>query len=130
MFKIEQLSLVETAEMTLKHPTDGYVLGEDEGTPVTFTLHGTASRQHRKAIDVLVRKKKQRGNREATLEEARKESIDFLVALSVSVANMEYKGQAINTPEAFADLYSDESLSWVRNQVSDFVGSVDGFLKQ
>lgn len=130
MFKIEQLAMTDTAEMQLKHPTDGFVIGEDEGTPVTFTVHGSASRQYRKQVDAMVRRNNQRGKRQATLEEARKENIEFLAALSIKVSNMEYKGKAIETQEDFIALYSDESLSWVREQVATFVGSVDGFLKQ
>jgi hypothetical protein len=131
MFKIEELALADTTEMQLKHPVTDEVLYADkeETQPVTFTLYGSSSKQYRKAVDALMRKAHQRGKREATPAERREDSRAFLVALSVKIDNMEYKGEPVNTPEAFDALYSDDSLGWILEQVNAAIGSVEGFLK-
>lgn len=129
MFKIEDLSLAETTEMLLKHPITDEVLGEDEGKPVTFTLFGTSSAKYRVAVDKMMRKRNQRGKREPTPAEMRADSVEFLANLSVKVENMEYKGAAVDSYDAFVALYGDESLSWIRDQINATVGSVESFLK-
>lgn len=129
MFKIDSLKLSETTEMLLKHPATGEVLEDDDGKPVTFTLFGTASREHRKAVDVLIRKKKQRGNRDATLAESRVDSLEFLTALTQKIDNMDYQGAVLDNPESIKALYSDESLSWIRDAVNTELGSIESFLK-
>jgi len=130
MFKIESLKLSETTEMLLKHPATGEVLEDDDGKPVTFTLFGTSSREYRKAVDVLVRKKKQRGGRDANLAESRADSLEFITTLTQKIDNMDYQGQVLDNPEAIKALYSDESLSWIRDAVNAELNSVEAFLKQ
>lgn len=126
------VAVEETSEMNLLHPVTGIEmydpdLGEDEGK-VVFTLVGPSNPKHRKAVEVLNKAKAKRGKREPTLAEAREESLNFLVALSVSVTNMEYKGQKIDSQEVFKELYSDEKLSWVRDQVSEFLSNSTNFI--
>ena len=125
------ITLEETAEMVLVHPVTGVDITDpkDEEKVVKFTLIGTSNPKHRKAIEALMKAKNKRGKREPTLEESRKESIDFLVALSVSVENMLYNGQEINTAEVFRELYSNEKLAWVRDQVSAFLSLSDNFIQ-
>jgi hypothetical protein len=131
MFKIDSLKLSETTEMLLKHPATGEVLEDEKGKPVVFTLCGTASREYQKAVDVLVRKKKQRNGREATHAESRADSIEFVTSLTKKVDNMNYPdGVALDNPEAIKALYTDESLSWIRDQVNSELNSVEAFLKQ
>lgn len=129
-FKIDSLKLSATTEMLLKHPVTGDVLEDDAGKPVTFTLYGSASREYQKAVDTLLRKKKNRGGREATLTESREDSIDFLTALTAKVDNMDYDDQPLDNTEAIKAMYADESLSWIRDAVNASVASVESFLKQ
>jgi len=66
-----------------------------------------------------------------TLEEKRKESIDFLVALSVTSDNLEYQdGVPVDNAEEFRKMYTDEDISWIRDQVSQFTGETTNFIKR
>ncbi len=125
------LTIEETAEMVLVHPVTGLEMyaDNDETKPIKFTLIGTSNPKHRKAVEALMRAKNKRGKREPTVEESREDSINFLVALSVKVDNMDYGGRPITSPEVFKELYSNEKLSWVRDQVSNFLAVSDNFIK-
>lgn len=125
------IAIEETAEMVLSHPVTGMDLyaDNDESKLIKFTLIGTSNPKHRKAIEALKRAQNKRGKREPTLEESREDSINFLVALSVKVDNMNYNGKEINSPEVFKELYSNEKLSWVRDQVSTFLSVSENFIK-
>lgn len=129
MFKIDTLALSETTDLLLKHPVTGEVLGEDEGKPVTFTLYGSASKQYRKAVDVMMKAADKRGNKKATPAEKRQESIEFLVSLTVKADNIEYNGAPLDNPTALADFYGDDKFNWVREQINEAIGSVEGFLQ-
>lgn len=118
----------ETATLTLVDPETGAEI-EADGAPVTVTVYGAASNKHRKAVDALLKATNKRGKRDATLEERRQDSIDFLVALSVETSNfVDDEDEPIKTAEQFKKLYSDESVSWVRDQVQEFIGDPLNFL--
>jgi hypothetical protein len=126
------LAIEQTAEMVLVNPVTGVDLfdpdkGEEDGV-VKFTLVSKSNPKHLKAVEVLNKAQAKRGNRKPTMAEAREESVNFLVALSISVDNLEYDGQPINTPAAFKALYEDEEYSWVRDQVSDFLSKETNFI--
>jgi hypothetical protein len=119
----------ETATLNLVDPETGVEL-EVENKPVSITMYGQASAKHRKAVDALMTKANKRGKRESTLEEKRQESLDFLVALSVSTSNfVDEDEQPISTPEQFKTLYADESVAWIRDQVQEFIGNPLSFMK-
>lgn len=134
-FDISALKLEPTTEMHLKHPVTMEPLydtdkdgNEDESKPVLFHLLGKASKQHKKAVEALMLKKKNRKGREPTLTESLADNVEFLASLSTKVDNMEVNGEAIESQEAFRSLYSDPSYSWVVDQVADSIGSVEDFL--
>lgn len=127
-FNAKSKAYEETATLKLVDPETKAEIEED-GKPVTITLYGASSSKHRKAVDALLKANNKRGKREATLEERRNDSIDFLVTLSADTENFEDEnGEAIKTAEQFKTLYSDESISWVRDQVQEFVGDPLNFL--
>lgn len=136
-FKINSLKLEDTAEMHLKDPETGVPIydteglrADDESKPVIFHIYGKASKQYKKALESLKIKADKRGNRKMSLAESMVENVDFLVALSKSVDNMEYDGQAVDSPEVFRAMYSDSSLPWVAEQVTECIGSVEAFLQR
>jgi hypothetical protein len=124
-FNPKSKSYEETATLNLIDPeTDSEI--EVEGKPVSITVYGKASKQHRKAVEVLLKRREDRAKqkKKETLETGRADSIEFLVALSVSSDNLEYNDELVETAEQFKELYSDEEISWVRDQVNSFI-SVD-----
>lgn len=121
---------VETATLNLVDPETGVEMEED-GKPVSIEIYGKASKQHRKAVEVLNKRIEKRGNRKVSLDEMKKDSIDFLVAISVSTTNfVDDEDKPIETAEQFAELYSDDEISWIRDQVSNFASDDVNFLQK
>lgn len=120
----------EEATLNLVDPETGVEL-EVDGAPVSVTVYGASSPKHRKAVDVLDGLRKKRNGRAASLEENRKDSIEFLVALSKETSNfVDDNDEPIKTAEQFRVIYSDEHVSWIRDQVSEFIGDSKNFLKK
>lgn len=130
------LTLEETAEMVLLHPKTGEELfdtdlGPEEGK-IVFTLVGRANPKYLKAVEAMRKANNritQRGNKEATLEESRQVSVNFLASLSISVENMLFEGEEIDSTEQFKKLYSTEKFAWVREQVNTFLTDDKSFFK-
>lgn len=119
----------ETSHLNLIDPVSGVEL-EADGEPVSIEVYSKSSKQHRKAVEALMKKIDKRGNRKVSLEEQKKDSIDFLVAISVSSNNLvDDEDKPIETAEQFAALYSDDEISWIRDQVSAFAADDTNFLK-
>ena len=131
ILNVSGITLEETAEMTLVHPVTGVEFADpkDETKVVKFILIGQSNPKHKKALDALMKARAKRGKREPTMEESRQDSINFLVALSVKVENMKYGDQAIDSPEVFKELYSNEKLAWIRDQVSVFLSASENFIQ-
>lgn len=135
-FELNSLALSDETTVQLVHPVTEVPLfapvkkGEDaESKPVQVTVKGTASQAYRKAVDAMMKKAAKRGKREATPEEIREQSVDFLVALSVKIDNLTVDGEAVDSAEAFRKLYSDARFDWVKDQVNAAISDVQGFLK-
>jgi hypothetical protein len=134
-FELNTLAIADEGVLHLTHPVTGVPLyapvkkGEDaESKPVQIVLKSTASQSYRRAVDAMMKKAAKRGKREATPEEMREQSVEFLVALSVRADNLTLNGETLDNAEAFRKLYSNDSFGWIKEQVNTFVGSVDGFL--
>lgn len=135
-FDISTLALSDEATVQLRHPVTDVPLfapvkkGEDpESKPVQITVKGSASQAYRRAVDAMMKKAAKRGKREATPDEIREQSVDFLVALSVKIDNMTFDGEEVASAEAFRKLYSDPRFDWIKEQVNAAVGDTGAFLK-
>lgn len=137
-FDFADLALDVEASLHLMHPKDGVTplyapvaKGEDEESrPVKLSLYGPASDKYRKAMDVMHKKDAKRGNRKATLEEAREQNVEFLAALSISVSNIKFDGETVDNTEAFRKLYSNPKYEWVTKQVSGFIFEEGNFFRE
>ena len=135
-FELNSLALSDETTVQLVHPVTEMPLyapvkkGEDsESKPVQVSVKGSASQAYRKAVDAMMKRAAKRGKREATPEEVREQSVDFLVALSVKIDNMTLDGEPVDNAEAFRKLYSDPRYDWVKDQVNTALNSVESFLK-
>lgn len=130
-FNPKSKSFEETATLNLIDPdTDQEI--EVDGKPVSITVYGKASKQHRKAVEVMLKRRDDRAKqkKKETIDTARADAIEFLVALSVSSDNLEYNDELVETAEQFTALYSDEDIYWVRDQVNAFLTDDTNFLKK
>lgn len=135
-FEISSLALSEETTVQLTHPVTDMPLfapvgkGEDpESKPVQVTVKGEASQAYRKAVDAMMKKNAKRGKREATPDEMREQSVEFLTALSVRIDNMTLDGEPVDTPDAFRKLYSDPRYDWLKTQINAAIGDTASFLK-
>lgn len=137
-FDLNQLSLTTDAQpLQLNHPVTEAPLfvpdedgRDDESKPVSILLYGTASKQYRKAVDVMMKKNAKRGNKQATPDEMREGAVEFLVALAAGSTNLDLDGEAVTSPEQFRKLFSDERFSWVKAQCDSFLGTTEAFIQK
>lgn len=131
MFNLDTLALKDTVELQLKHPVSDEPLFADakQEQPVTIILYGTSSKQYRNAVTAMQNRALRRGKKQATVEEMREESIKLLVACTEKAVNLSYKGAPLDNAEAFRELYSDASFSWLKDQVDTALGDVSNFLE-
>lgn len=140
-FNLSKRALVDTVEMQLTDPESGAYLfaDEDEKEPVTITLYGRSSKQHRNYMAAQLRKNEleaAKSNKKKTksLEELMDESAEFLSALSVSSAHLcfDHEGKSIHpqTKEEFKKMYSTPNLAWIGDQVTNFVTELGNFVQK
>lgn len=135
-FELNSLALSEETTVQLLHPVTEMPLfapvdkGEDpESKPVQITVKGEASKAYQKAVDAMMKKAAKRGKRDATPDEIREQSVEFLVALSVKIDNMTLDGEAVDNPDVFRKLYSDARYNWLKEQANSAINGIDHFLK-
>lgn len=131
MFNLDSLALKETVELQLKHPVSDELLFADreQTKPVAVMIYGTSSKQYRNAVTAMQNRSLKRGKKPISAEQMRDEGVALLVACSDAAVNFEYKGNKVDTPEAFDALYKDPSFSWLKDQVDSGLGDVSNFLE-
>jgi hypothetical protein len=135
-FELNTLALNDEATVQLRHPVTDVPLfapvgkkEDPESKPVQIIVKGSASQAYRRAVDAMMKKAAKRGKREATPEEMREQSVEFLTALSVKIENLTLDGEPVDNADAFRKLYADARYEWIRSQINDAVGDPAFFLK-
>jgi hypothetical protein len=85
-----------------------------------YAADSEIARKHQRAIQR--RRLAMRGRMKITPEELESEAIDILVALTVGWHLVDLKGDVIDIEfkqENVRDLYSDSSISWLREQIDE-----------
>jgi len=131
-FDLNALAIQEQGitPLQLKHPATGDLLfADDAGTqPVTITISSTSSRAYRQAVAAMRNRALKRGKKIATAAEQEEEGIELLVACCITSDNLPYNGEAVKTESQFRALLSDVKMSWIRNQVDEYLGDVENFI--
>lgn len=126
---LSKLSTKNEATLHLEHPETGAKLYDENNKPVEIVMLGKSSPQYRNAFLKMQNKHLNRGKKKPTAELYQEEAVQLLVACSVRANNLVLAdGREINSPETFTELYSDESLEWVKDQADAFLGDVSNFL--
>lgn len=129
-FEITSLKLKDTTDLLLVHPVTGEELVDDKGEKVVITLYGTSSKEYRNAITALANRNTARKNKVVKAEQAKLEIIELLVECTASMSGLEVQGKAPKTKDDFREIYSDDSLSWIKDQVDEAIGDRSNFLEQ
>lgn len=121
----------ESRPLHLVSPADDVSLlyaDKEETKPLRINLYGIASKQYKKAAEIMSKKIAKRGKRTPTSEEIREDGTEFLVAVTASVENLVLNGEVIETPEQIKALYSNPKFKWIRDQADNFAGTSTNFL--
>lgn len=125
MFDISTKRASETGAIKLRNG-DGSPLRNGDGNQLTVTIHSPASKtwqaaqadKQRKAVE---RMQEAGGRTSAALDEAKRDQVEFLVAITVSFDGFGY-GKTTGA-EMFRAAYDDDALGYIRDQV--FAGAND-----
>lgn len=135
-FNIKTKSLADTTVLQLRDPaTDALMYADaDEKQPLTITLYGRSSKQYRQWMSKTLAKNQReldsnRGKaKPKALEVTLKENAEFLATVSIKAENFDMDGVAIDSEDMFVKLYSDPSLAWIGELVSEALGENSNFL--
>lgn len=135
-FNILSKKLSDTTVITLRDPSDDSLMFADaeETQPLTIELYGRSSKQYRQWMARTLRKQEaekaaNRGKlKSKPLEETLRENAEFLATVSIKATNFDMNGVAIDSEDMFVQLYSDPSLSWIGDQVSEALSENSNFL--
>lgn len=136
-FKLSSLKAkTEATPVTLTHPQTGDPILTDDKKEVKVHVFGKASKKHRDFSDSRLKsaleKQKKQGKitpQELTVEKIRSESIEFAVAMSSHIENMEGEdGKPINSPEAFKTIYENPEYYWLLDQVNAAIENDSNFI--
>lgn len=131
-FNITTKAIKETAIVQLIDPNTEFPMFEDkeETKPLTIEIYGKASKQYRAALSALSRKSVARKGKAGTFEQNVADNNELLAAISKEAKNFDFgDGIPINTQEQFLKLYSDNSLYFIKDQVSSALEG-DAFLQK
>lgn len=129
-FEITTLQLKDTTDLYLLHPVTGEELEDDKGNKVIITLYGTSSKEYRNAITALQNRAASRKNKPFKPEQAKLEIIELLTECTAKISGLAIHGKEPETKDDYRAMYSDDSLSWIKDQVDAAIGDQSNFLEQ
>jgi hypothetical protein len=118
------LQVDKPSKMTILDPVSQQPIRDAEGKESFIELYSSDSpkgRTHQK--NMLRQRLNMRGRGKLTPEQLEAESVDLLVALSVSWYLLTFEGKPLNvefSQENARELYSSESMAWLREQVDTY----------
>lgn len=122
----------ETTDVELLHPATGEVLTNDDGTPMTITVHGPYSStykaiSHAQQNKRLMKAQRTGGKMSLTAEEIEASSLDLLVKCTEGWSlTLDKKPESFSQDKA-RQVYIDHP--WVREQVDAVFGDTRAFLE-
>jgi hypothetical protein len=131
------LQAAETAEFVPNHPISGdpldikiFLVGSDTAEFKALVRQRMASNLLKDQQTKGKNNAKDAARIEAELMEAEKRSVDLLVKCTKGWDNVEWEGKALKfSAENAAMLYSNPTLSWLREQVDKFIADRGNFIK-
>ena len=121
----------ETTELELVHPATGETLLNDDGTPMTITVHGPYSSvyksiSHNQQNKRLMKAQRTGGKLNLTAEEIEASSLELLVKCTEGWSLTLDKEPEDFSQDKVRQVYTDHP--WVREQVDAVFGDTRAFL--
>ena len=131
MYKIKSLAVRETLEFQLKGPDDEPLTSAD-GKPIMAVIFGPGSKRHQAAQQAKTDKlmAKVMKGREAKLSgaEAAQQQVEFLTAITERLdLSYDQDGVELEGAEKFKAIYSDGTIGFIAEQVTQKVGDWGNF---
>ena len=130
-FNINSKVLKQTAVCTLVDVDTGATLYADDAQtlPLEFVISGKASKAYKNAMISVMRANERLRGKEPTFEQNVASNQLILATVSVEAHNFDLgDGEPINSKEKFLELYSNDGLYWIREQVQTFLNEDSNFL--
>lgn len=134
-----ELDVAKPARMIVVHPVTRQPLreiGDDPDAPGKeafidlYSGDSDQARRHQRAIQR--RRLAMRGRGRVTPEEIEADAIEFLCAVTAGWYLLDLQGRPLNvefSPEAARELYANDAVAWLRDQVDEYVGDRGNFSK-
>ncbi len=132
-FSALALEVDKPGRMVVVHPVSRQPLRDAEGNEAYIDLYSgdsEAARKHQRAVQR--RRLNMRGRGKVTPEELEGDGVDLLSALTVGWYLLDFAGGKIDVPfnaDNARELYSTPALSWIREQVDEYVADRGNFSK-
>lgn len=127
------LEVEKPSRMTIVHPVSRQPLRDASGVEAFIELYSGDSevaRKHHRAVQR--RRLAMKGRGKISPEELEAEQVEFLCALTTGWHLLALDGSAMEvgfSAENARDLYAEPALSWLREQVDEFIGDRGNFSK-
>ena len=130
---LASLAIQDCTVVHLTHPATGDKLFLDpveKTQPMTITVASSASREYRQAVTAMNNRalNAQKRGKKVGAEDQREEGIELLTAVCRSAQNLILNGAAVKTEADFRAVLSNDSYSWIKNQVDSALGDVELFI--
>lgn len=134
----KKLGAASTAQrMVIVDPTTGVALKDKDGQEAFIDLYSLESPAiddvRREMFDRAVTRSQRNSKRIMTLDESREQSADLLAAATAGWYLVDFEGEPIDEPfskESARELYLDPDMTWLKEQVDDFVADKRNFIKR
>lgn len=132
-FSALALEVDKPSRMIVVHPVSRQPLRDKDGNEAHIELFSGDSEHARKHQRTVTRRRlAMRGRGKLSAEELEAEAIELLAALTTGWVLLDFDGNAIDvaySQDNARELYGDPGMSWLREQVDEFVADRGNFSK-
>jgi hypothetical protein len=126
---IRSKAVSETSTLHLRDASDELMFDGDK--PVTVTVYGPGSKAYARAkteqSNRLIDRMKKKGKTDLSPEDALREKVDFLTAITAGMDGVDYDGKQGH--DLYRAVYGDVTLGFVADQVAKHVEDWGNFSK-
>jgi len=121
----------DTVVVTLKHPSTGTILGNEDGSPMTITLHAPHTKSYKKVMygktQDRIEKIKETGDKKIDFDELEDITLSTLAEVTTEW-NITYDGKkpTLSVKKAI-EIYNE--VFWIRNQIEEAISDNVDFTK-
>lgn len=113
--------------VTLKYPNTDNVLENDDGTPMTITLHAPHTKEYKAVVYEQANKRIKEGKQEFSIEAWEESSTDLLIKITKSW-DITFGGKKPKLTESKAkEVYTSKAGFWIAEQLQEGINGFEAF---